>query len=209
MYRVRQYHIHACDRCNGRRSVSTGTHLMYTYAHDTTMRVQVNCSSVQCAHNGVCSLVNHQALCRCRPGFTGPLCEQDVDECVTQPCYNGAICENKEGTFECHCQTSTVTCVLFLLSTRLRLHRTPMSVRSERVCRRSVSQRRRVSGSARHWHDQVSVSYRLYWRIVWRDRESVHTDRRQCAVQERCRLRTVQVGPVQMSLSARLERANV
>uniref|UniRef100_A0A915KM42 EGF-like domain-containing protein n=1 Tax=Romanomermis culicivorax TaxID=13658 RepID=A0A915KM42_ROMCU len=43
--------------------------------------------------------------CRCFPGWTGPLCDSDIDECVDHsgPCINGGRCENLPGNFTCHC----------------------------------------------------------------------------------------------------------
>ena len=41
--------------------------------------------------------------CVCPPGYTGDLCGEDVDECATSPCQNGATCTNTHGGFECVC----------------------------------------------------------------------------------------------------------
>ena len=41
--------------------------------------------------------------CVCPPGYTGDLCGEDVDECATNPCQNGATCTNTHGGFECVC----------------------------------------------------------------------------------------------------------
>ena len=42
--------------------------------------------------------------CSCQPGYMGPLCEQDVDECLddTVMCVNGT-CVNTAGSFNCDC----------------------------------------------------------------------------------------------------------
>lgn len=39
-------------------------------------------------------------MCR---GYTGPTCEIDIDECLNQPCDNGATCANEPGSFRCIC----------------------------------------------------------------------------------------------------------
>ena len=130
----------------------------------------VNCSTVQCANSGVCTVTNHKLECRCKPGFTGALCEQDVDECATQPCYNGASCANKEGGFECRCPTSELYTLLSHCSFANRLHRSALPIRAQRVHRRSVSQRRRVPRSAGHRQHALSVPHRLHGRRLWRDR---------------------------------------
>ncbi len=34
------------------------------------------------------------ALCRCRPGFTGPRCETNIDDCARYPCQNAGTCQD-------------------------------------------------------------------------------------------------------------------
>uniref|UniRef100_A0A8D0FP68 Crumbs cell polarity complex component 1 n=1 Tax=Strix occidentalis caurina TaxID=311401 RepID=A0A8D0FP68_STROC len=42
-------------------------------------------------------------ICSCNPGFTGTHCDEDINECYTNPCQNGGICENFPGNYTCHC----------------------------------------------------------------------------------------------------------
>ncbi len=43
--------------------------------------------------------------CTCPAGFTGTLCEEDINECEFNPCKNKGTCANTPGGFYCHCQS--------------------------------------------------------------------------------------------------------
>jgi hypothetical protein len=42
-----------------------------------------------------------QYSCLCQPGYTGPLCQTDIDECASQPCSVGDVCEDFVNGFIC------------------------------------------------------------------------------------------------------------
>lgn len=37
------------------------------------------------------------------PGFSGAMCQLDVDECASTPCRNGAKCVDQPDGYECRC----------------------------------------------------------------------------------------------------------
>lgn len=49
------------------------------------------------------SYKGHQFTCRCQQAWTGPTCNQDVDECERDPCPVGSRCVNTRGSFSCEC----------------------------------------------------------------------------------------------------------
>ncbi|XP_068085238.1 fat-like cadherin-related tumor suppressor homolog [Anabrus simplex] len=63
------------------------------------------CSPNPCLNGGVCEEGDTGPICKCR-GFTGDLCQLDIDECdgtVRGPCLNGGSCLNEPGTYRCMC----------------------------------------------------------------------------------------------------------
>ncbi|XP_053686299.1 protein serrate [Sabethes cyaneus] len=42
-------------------------------------------------------------VCTCSPGWTGPTCEINIDECAEGPCQNGGTCIDMVGKFRCEC----------------------------------------------------------------------------------------------------------
>ncbi|XP_028405966.1 neurogenic locus notch homolog protein 1-like isoform X2 [Dendronephthya gigantea] len=61
------------------------------------------CSTNPCKNSGVCSSVDNQAICVCRPGFRGKLCEL-INKCHPNPCHNYGSCTEIERDFECSCK---------------------------------------------------------------------------------------------------------
>lgn len=39
----------------------------------------------------------------CQPGYTGQFCEEDINECLPEPCQNGGMCIDRLNGFECEC----------------------------------------------------------------------------------------------------------
>lgn len=42
-------------------------------------------------------------FCTCESGWTGVNCDTNIDECLSNPCFNGGICFDKVPFFKCHC----------------------------------------------------------------------------------------------------------
>ena len=67
------------------------------------------CRNLPCKNGGDCQdLGNSQFQCLCRDGFSGDLCENTVDQCVTNPCANGGRCLSWPGGFTCVCQNKII-----------------------------------------------------------------------------------------------------
>ncbi|CAD5124417.1 DgyrCDS12702 [Dimorphilus gyrociliatus] len=54
--------------------------------------------------NGNCNVKNHRAICNCQAGWTGDLCDQNIDECASNPCFYDGKCTDKVNDFECECK---------------------------------------------------------------------------------------------------------
>lgn len=47
--------------------------------------------------------------CACPPGFAGPLCEVNIDDCAEHQCQNGAMCVDGINSYKCVCRDPTTT----------------------------------------------------------------------------------------------------
>lgn len=41
--------------------------------------------------------------CKCLPGWQGHYCDDEIDECSSSPCQNGAVCVDKLANYACAC----------------------------------------------------------------------------------------------------------
>ena len=60
------------------------------------------CANNPCGQNGKCKSLPYNYRCECDPGFTGPNCQIDVNECQMQrrPCNNRGQCTNTLGSYQ-------------------------------------------------------------------------------------------------------------
>ena len=54
--------------------------------------------------NGECIQENEESICQCNPGFTGEICDTNIDECISANCAHG-VCTDGDNTFVCECDT--------------------------------------------------------------------------------------------------------
>ena len=57
----------------------------------------------QCENGGTCLNTIGGYECVCPPGYTGPYCAADINECLDNPCLNGGTCINNFGSYVCNC----------------------------------------------------------------------------------------------------------
>jgi len=56
------------------------------------------CASSPCRNGAECRSLEDSYKCTCAPGFTGPNCADDIDECERNPCKHGT-CKNIHGSY--------------------------------------------------------------------------------------------------------------
>lgn len=61
------------------------------------------CNPSPCFNGGKCINGKNWFQCECLPGFTGPDCRLNVDECASNPCAQGATCIDGDARYECLC----------------------------------------------------------------------------------------------------------
>ncbi|XP_077435739.1 uncharacterized protein LOC144060258 isoform X2 [Vanacampus margaritifer] len=82
-------------------TATTTTRVLPTTAAPTTGDP---CMSNPCMNGGAClSYERRHFTCRCQQAWTGPTCNQDMDECEKDPCPVGSRCVNTRGSFNCEC----------------------------------------------------------------------------------------------------------
>lgn len=63
------------------------------------------CERAPCMHGGACSPgEGNLPQCDCSgTGYTGPRCEEAIDECAGSPCMHGGVCMDEVGGYSCLC----------------------------------------------------------------------------------------------------------
>lgn len=76
-------------------------------------------SADPCLSGGSCTDDINTFYCTCLPGFTGPRCAAEVNECQSSPCKNGGTCTDYVNSYTCtckpgftglHCETNIPDC---------------------------------------------------------------------------------------------------
>uniref|UniRef100_A0A1I8G0V6 Delta-like protein n=1 Tax=Macrostomum lignano TaxID=282301 RepID=A0A1I8G0V6_9PLAT len=70
---------------------------------DTCSSKIEDCASSPCQHGGGCTDGVRSFTCDCLPGYEGPTCSVDINECERfgQPCQNGAVCKDLVADYAC------------------------------------------------------------------------------------------------------------
>ncbi|CAF1683348.1 unnamed protein product, partial [Adineta ricciae] len=62
------------------------------------------CTPDVCNKHGTCIPNNSNSFtCKCDAGFVGSTCNQELDECASNPCLNNGTCTDLENGFLCRC----------------------------------------------------------------------------------------------------------
>jgi hypothetical protein len=65
------------------------------------------CSSSPCMNGATCSNVDGAWQCTCAAGYTGDVCDTELNECDSNPCVNGGVCYDGIASFSCVCNYGT------------------------------------------------------------------------------------------------------
>lgn len=76
--------------------------LYVNFGNDATY-TPCHCLTTPCVHATQCLDGFNSSLCSCQPGYSGALCQTDINECASNPCRNGATCVDLVNGFRCTC----------------------------------------------------------------------------------------------------------
>jgi hypothetical protein len=65
------------------------------------------CDSNPCQNDATCQNGATSYVCLCLPGFSGIVCQTDIDECLSNPCHNGGTCSDQANEYSCECPSGT------------------------------------------------------------------------------------------------------
>ncbi|PKN59271.1 MAG: hypothetical protein CVU56_00995 [Deltaproteobacteria bacterium HGW-Deltaproteobacteria-14] len=85
------------------RTVYTGTQggdTAFAYAFAPGLAPTPVCAS-PCQHGGTCTA---PGTCTCAAGYTGAVCETDIDDCSPNPCQHGGTCSDGVDSYSCSCE---------------------------------------------------------------------------------------------------------
>ncbi|PIK47011.1 putative von Willebrand factor D and EGF domain-containing protein [Apostichopus japonicus] len=78
------------------------------YHQSVSLYFELISNNCGCSHRGECVVseeespkYDKQYLCQCEEGFKGSICEIDIDECASNPCYPGVTCKNFNAMYWC------------------------------------------------------------------------------------------------------------
>ncbi|KAK0050577.1 mucin-4, partial [Biomphalaria pfeifferi] len=94
-------YVCSCKLGYGKTSGSDGCQACSDNFYGKDCSQQCNCNSF----HSTCDKTN--GTCLCNKGWTGPTCDDDVDECTNNSSCNSLKnekCVNSQGSFECQCQ---------------------------------------------------------------------------------------------------------
>ncbi|XP_066302464.1 von Willebrand factor D and EGF domain-containing protein-like [Branchiostoma lanceolatum] len=93
---------HVCFNTNGSYTCHCPQGLVLGPNGKTCMDVD-ECASSPCMHGGQCNNGDNLYTCTCTRGWIGPMCEEDIDECVLTNHGCEYQCANTPGGYGCAC----------------------------------------------------------------------------------------------------------
>ncbi len=59
--------------------------------------------SATCQNGATCYLNMGEQLCLCAPGYTGTICDTEINECLSSPCLHDGNCTDGINNYTCDC----------------------------------------------------------------------------------------------------------